>query len=524
MGKEGTAREEGQPPLQSAVSGSQEEIEERAERAFLSRPGISIRARITLGFLIFFVLISGVIITMWITLLRIEKRLHFLELADNYTFEIQQARRFEKNYFLYGTNLADVQAHIETALRILTDAGEELSSIMGGRNFDLLRRNITRYQDLIRALVELDRDRPPGVVPQHRDIEARLREHGAEMVSTALDLAGKERRNVQAMLRLFKRLPILFLAVLFPLIIYSANFLARQIVQPLSRLMDITKRIASGDFTPITPHRRYRDEFSNLNLAMNRMMHELARRQEILVQSHKLRAVGTLTAGIAHELNNPINNITLTAEMLKEDYPGLSDGERLDMVNDLVTQAERSQRIVRNLLEFARESEIKSEPLNLEDLLGETVMLASNQVKIHRARVHTSIAGGLPPVQGDRHQLSQVFLNLILNALDAFPPGGGALTVTAERSERPGYLAVKVMDTGKGIPESILPAIFDPFFTTKPTGKGTGLGLSVSLGIVRKHGGDILVSSTVGAGSTFTVLLPVACTAPIGDGEAGDLS
>jgi len=286
------------------------------------------------------------------------------------------------------------------------------------------------------------------------------------------------------------------------------NFLARQFLAPLTRMVNATQRIAAGDFTPIRPARRYRDEFSNLAMALNRMIHELQHRQKILLQSHKLQAVGTLTAGVAHELNNPINNIMMTADILLEDYEGLADEKRLEMIKDLVDQAERSKRIVSNLLDFARESEIKSETLAIEDILRETVQLSSNQIKLSKVKIRTEVAPNLPPLNGDRQQLTQVFLNLILNALDAMPEGG-LLQITARLSKERNYIEVHVSDTGVGIPEHILPSVFDPFFSYKKTRKkGTGLGLSVSLGIIRKHGGDITVTSEVNKGTTFVVLLP----------------
>ena len=159
-------------------------------------------------------------------------------------------------------------------------------------------------------------------------------------------------------------------------------------------------------------------------MAMNHMMMQLVRRHEMLVQAHKLKAVGTLTAGVAHELNNPINNIMLTAETLREDYEDLPDEERLDMVNDLVAQSERAQKIVRNLLDFARESEIESEAHEVQDLIEDTLRLATNQIKLAKVKVKGDLAPNLPPVYGDRQQLEQVFLNIVLNALDAMPEGG----------------------------------------------------------------------------------------------------
>jgi signal transduction histidine kinase len=279
-------------------------------------------------------------------------------------------------------------------------------------------------------------------------------------------------------------------------------------LRPLNRFMADTRRIAEGDFTPIPPRRRYRDEFSEFAMALNHMLYQLAHRQELLVQAHKLKAVGTLTAGVAHELNNPINNIMLTASMLEEDYTDLSDRERLDMVKDLVEQADRSRVIVSNLLDFARESEMKTGLLQIQDLMEEVLQLTANEIKLSKVKVVRQFASNLPSFHGDRQQLNQVFLNLVLNAIDAMPTGG-TLTVTTEIADEPDYIMVEIKDTGVGIPEHVLANIFDPFFTSKPPGKGTGLGLSVSLGIIQKHGGDIRVRSHPNVGTTFTVLLPV---------------
>ena len=312
-------------------------------------------------------------------------------------------------------------------------------------------------------------------------------------------------------------MPPIFLATLLVLSVIIANFLARQMLGPLTRLVAAAQRIAQGDFTPMQPARWYRDEFSNLASALNMMVGELARRQKVLVQSHKLRAVGTLTAGVAHELNNPINNIVLTAEMLKEDYFSLSDDERLDMVNDLVEQAGRSQKIVRNLLDFARESKMQTERLDLADLLRGTANLAANQIKLSGAKVLMEIPENLPPIHGDRQSLSQVFLNLLLNAPDHAVGKGGRVAISAEEAREGDFVLVKVSDDGQGIPAHVLPYIFDPFFTTKSKGKGTGLGLSVSLGIVRQHGGDIHVESELGKGTTFTVLLPAVKVPGLGE-------
>ncbi len=496
-------------PSQDVALTDWAEPEKVAQKALKERPAISIRARLVIGFLLFFALIAGMIGTTVVLLNQLDNKTRYLVIVDRYTNEIQQARRFEKNYFLYGTNLEDVLQHATAAQQLMRSSASELESVLGRKNLDTLALHLEEYLNLLRQLTALDSSRSPGELPQHPEIEKRLREHGSMMVSFALKLSEEERKSVRSMFAMAKRWPLIFLVVLLGLAIWEANFLARQMIGRLTHLMNLTKRIAEGDFSPIMPTRKYRDEFSNVNMALNSMMHELNRRQELMIQSHKLRAIGTLTAGVAHELNNPINNITLTAAALEEDYAELSDEERLDMIKDLVSQAERSERIVKNLLDFARESEMKIEKLRLDQLLQETLKLAQNEIKLRKVHVELDCDDNLPFIHGDRQQLSQVFLNLILNALDAMKEKKGRLEVSIFRADTPGFLVTEIKDNGTGIPHHILPRIFDPFFTTKPTGKGTGLGLSVSLGIIQRHGGDIQVESAPGLGTVFKVVLPI---------------
>jgi two-component system NtrC family sensor kinase len=183
----------------------------------------------------------------------------------------------------------------------------------------------------------------------------------------------------------------------------------------------------------------------------------------------------------------------------------------MEMVEDVVDQAERCERIISSLLDFARESEAKTEALDLEVLIRETVKLAHNQIRLSGVKLEVVVQPNLPRIHGDRKQLVQVLLNLLLNALQATPKNG-RIELAAVADSDPKFVCLRVADNGKGIPPHLLTSIFDPFFTTKnhrDGSSGTGLGLSVSQGIVGRHGGNITVSSTVGVGSTFTVHLPV---------------
>jgi two-component system, NtrC family, sensor kinase len=484
-------------------------LEHRAEKALLERPRFSIRSRLLLGFMLFLILNAAAELTAIITLIKLENKTRFLVIADRYTNEIQQARRFEKNFLLYHTDLQFAFDHVATAESLMETSAQELESVLGQLKLKTLREHLVRYKALLHRLPLIDSSQAGQNAPERTIIENELRQHGSQMISFALQLSEEESRSVKTMFKWAILFPLLFLVFLLILAIYMANFLFRQINRPLSRLMELTEQIGQGNLTPITPLRKYRDEFSNVNLALNHMMQELKRRQEQMIESHKLRAIGTLTAGIAHELNNPLNNITLTAALLEEDYKNLNDEQRLEMVRDLLKEAERSGLIVRNLLDFARESEIKIEHLDIADLIRETLKLAQNQVKLKGAKVETSLPENLPIIHGDRRQIIQVLLNIILNAVDAVNKGG-KLSISASRSTMPEFITITFKDDGCGIPSHILPSIFDPFFTTKSTGKGTGLGLSVSRSIIKEHGGDITVESQIGKGASFHVHLPVA--------------
>jgi two-component system NtrC family sensor kinase len=482
-----------------------------ALRALLERPSFSIRYRLAIGFLFLFLVSAAIAITSIVTLNYLEQKVHFLEDADIITNKLQKARRYEKNFLLYGSDLPVALENVEDTERLLASSKIELGEIVGKDRLQAMQRHLERYQTLINRLSELELKGKAVEHPDYAEIVQELRAHGHEAVEFAQEMAKRERDKVNLMIRFFRWAPIVFLIVLLALMVYQANFLYSHIIKRLNRLMETTRRVANGDFTLIVPQRRYRDEFTNLAVAMNSMMRQLKHRHDILVRSHKLRAVGTLAAGVAHELNNPINNIMLTAESLKEYYADLSDsdGPQLEMVEDLVSQAERSQKIVRNLLDFARESEIEHELLEVGEIIQETLVLTANQIKLHSVKAKVEIAPNLPSIHGDKQHLIQVLFNLILNALDAMLRGG-ELEIAAKRADDPAFVEVCVTDTGTGIPEHAIGSIFDPFFTTKPTGKGTGLGLSVSLGIVKKHGGDIRVKSVVNEGTTFTVLLPVS--------------
>ncbi|MCU0491487.1 MAG: ATP-binding protein, partial [Chloroflexaceae bacterium] len=247
---------------------------------------------------------------------------------------------------------------------------------------------------------------------------------------------------------------------------------------------------------------------------------ERRRLEQQLVQSEKLSAIGQLVAGVAHELNNPLTSISGYAQLLLRDQE--LGTTLVQDVKHIHTQAERAAKIVQNLLLFAREHKPERVEVNINDVLRSTLALQAYQLRVDNISVVTNYAADLPRTVADPHQLQQVFLNLITNAHHAMRENGpSTLTITTrvgtprrDQSDLDGtthadIVEVAISDTGIGIPERDINRIFDPFFTTKPVGQGTGLGLSICFGIVREHGGIIWADSTVGAGTTVFVELPL---------------
>jgi PAS domain S-box-containing protein len=225
-----------------------------------------------------------------------------------------------------------------------------------------------------------------------------------------------------------------------------------------------------------------------------------------LVSSEKMASLGKLAAGIAHEINNPLGGILIYSSLMMEDLPE-DDPRRGDLVR-IVQEAGRCKEIVKSLLEFARQTEPKMEPTDINRAISDGLFFLVNQALFHNIHIVKKLDSFLPFVRGNAGQLKQVFMNIIVNAAEAMH-GNGTLTITTFPAPDRKTVFVEFTDTGEGIPAENFTRIFDPFFTTKEVGKGTGLGLATSYGIIEDHGGKISVKSKLGEGTTFIIELPV---------------
>jgi len=314
-------------------------------------------------------------------------------------------------------------------------------------------------------------------------------------------------------------------------VIVVGYVLSQSIARPILRLRAISQAVASGDLAQKTGIETS-DEIGELATAFDTMTIRLRERteeaahlyaetvqrnkelaeinlrlqstQQQLIQSEKLASVGQLTAGIVHDVKNPLAVIKGIAEELR-DEPGLDPGikEQMTVVRD---NASRAATIVGDLLKFARQAKPEMKQNDMRESIEAAIRLTEYLARKGTVQVVKDVPARAVMAYYDAGQIEQVLINLIQNAIQAMPKGG---TLRINLSHAPGALAVAVEDTGIGISPGNLARIFDPFFTTKKEGEGTGLGLSVSYGIISRHGGKIGVESKVGKGTTFTILMPV---------------
>jgi two-component system NtrC family sensor kinase len=256
-------------------------------------------------------------------------------------------------------------------------------------------------------------------------------------------------------------------------------------------------------------HEKTRSAFEDLRMT-----------QEQLVQSEKMVALGQLISGVAHELNNPLTAILGYSQLLgtiPEVIPQVADFSA-----KITKQAHRTQRIVQNLLSFARQHKPERRPVQLNEVLDDTLFLREYDWKRNNIAIHREFDARLPLITGDSHQLQQVFLNILNNAFDAVKDWQGERSIWIRTAARDHSVVVEIEDSGPGASEPR--RVFDPFYTTKGIGEGTGLGLSICYGIVKEHGGEIRARNTASRGACFTVVLPVGITRASGEREPGPLS
>ncbi len=314
--------------------------------------------------------------------------------------------------------------------------------------------------------------------------------------------------------------------ILFLLVIGLFGFylITRRVVKPIHKLIRTTDEIAAGEFPKHVQlggakeidqlydalgNMYYDIEENKKNLqdnivALEKANQELKKTQKELIESEKLASLGKLSAGIAHEIGNPLSSIEGYIELLKRDDI-TNDEQKKEFFNKILRETQRIDKIIRTLLDYVRPRDYMSQKINPNDVIKSSMKIIKSQGILKNIEMKQELCNSLPTVNADPHQLSQVIINLILNSKDALG-NDGQITITTKINSN--YSEILLHDNGSGIPEEIKSKIFDPFFTTKEPGKGTGLGLSICKRIVENFEGTIEFESKSGIGTTFIISLP----------------
>jgi two-component system NtrC family sensor kinase len=478
-------------------------------------PRHSLRGKITLGYYAVAAIILVASLFFVGELRTLEARVVLGQRATDLFNTALEIRRFERNYFLHH-QLADLEEnsrYIVLAQTMLSANRADFLAIAPRERLDDLRTLLDDYRRQMAVLTAIDPSRIDSIEP-------RIRLLGQQVVAIAEDMAGLERHQIQTTLASFRMLLLGIILCMALLIVVIGRVLSQRVVRPLKEMEASVEAISANRRETLSAPSDDREILSIIE-AFNHMLKELDLRQKSLMRSERLASLGTMLSGVAHELNNPLSNISSSCQILQEEV-GESDPATQTMYLDQIDQqTERARNIVRSLLDFSRDTAFRKESVPLKALVAQTVGFVRGEVPA-KSIVQLSIPEDLT-VQADAQRLQQVFVNLIGNAMAGLgtdgqirisaqamqvtgPPEGTAL---GEGCEAKGAVVeICVADNGPGIAPEILPRIFDPFFTTREVGHGMGLGLFVVYEIVDEHGGCIAVQSTPGQGATFRIRLP----------------
>jgi signal transduction histidine kinase len=313
------------------------------------------------------------------------------------------------------------------------------------------------------------------------------------------------RSTVLAPVAYFKKLFFLFALLTFLVVGLLSVALIRKSLIPIETLRKGTEQIANGEFG-IEVDIRSGDEFEGLGRDFNEMSRKLKEGRAMLVQSAKMGAVGQMASGVVHEIGQPLTSISGLIDILGLDKPTEAGKRRLDLMKK---EMERLTGIISRFKNFARVSEHTMKPLSINEVVEATHALLEHQIQMKGVTCRMEKKEDLPSVQGDRNSLQQVFINLVINAMDALEGKKEEKPlVTIRTYSEDGKVCVEVKDNGSGIPKEIQEKIFDPFFTTKGPEKGTGLGLAIIASILHQHHARITMKSEVGKGTQFNLSFP----------------
>lgn len=513
-----------------------------------------LKKKIALSFLISASIIAILVVVESVNFIQLRKHIRFLETTDTIRSKSLQLRRHEKNFFLYGSVKGDAEAR--AVHNYIGELNDILNSQPGIGNREGLRslhslideydqrfrriETLLKYLSLelaglrssgmtrpdIYPLVELafferplqaaeflekQLKLPPknGLISGLRELDteiAALRKNGEDILAVSKELDKFERDNAESVVRTSQVAVLVLFSIFLVVGIGTLFYITSGVVKKLGLLTDAVEKTGKGYFSPMTVSEGVgidNDEVGVLIRTFNLMEEHLAQREKELIQSKKLAAIGTLASGVAHELNNPLNNIYTTSQRLLKKAGDDCPPVIRKSLHDIYNETMRVKKIVGDLLGFARGRDPHFRQVELGGIIEGVYRHLVNSAALEKIRFTLDIHPREVVVEADQEQLEQVFINLFTNAVDAMS-GEGELVVLVNEAEED--VRIKISDTGRGMSTETAEKIFEPFYTTKD--KGTGLGLAIVFNIIQKHSGRIDVESAEGRGTTFKITLP----------------
>ncbi|MBT8339160.1 MAG: HAMP domain-containing protein [Desulfatitalea sp.] len=485
---------------------------------------ISIRKKVAMTLGAYILVASVLWLLIFLNSLTLNEKLRIIEKKEDLLNTILEARRYEKNFFLTFNN-----AHLGEAVSFISMAEGKLQDIITHHARYAatpdLERSLAHLKDygVSMGMLASSQSKAPAPNAGPAPRQEAIRALGREITEEIETMVQNERQQINRLIRDARFYHFAALGGILILSILVFVFFLVNVNRPLKALERAIRHIAAGHYANI-PAIPAGQEFESLVNSLNHMINRLNRRNQELIQARKMASLGTLTSGVAHELNNPLNNISTSVQIVLEEL----EDDDIDFKRELLQAAEkevvRARDIVRALLEFSRQSPFSIKPVAVKSLVSDTLKLIKGELPSNvtvDVKIENDIQAAL-----DFRRMQQVLLNMMLNGIQAMDQGG-TLTISAFDLDDHTF-CIEVSDTGCGIPDENLNKIFDPFFSTKEGRRksengmlpydgilepqGTGLGLAICHGIVQEHGGKIIVRSKVGEGTTFTIRLPIGRT------------
>lgn len=455
----------------------------------------SLRQKIFLGYAALAILLLGLSIRALVELRDMEIQIETGARISEFFDVALEMRRFEKSYFLYRqvADLNEYRSFIAQGRKLLNENLEVFIALAPPQRVQALRERLDRYAaEMEKYAVFPD----PG-------IDQAIRALGMDIVSTAQTLAEAERSSIRQRIEQHRQEFLFTLAGLLILLSASALLVTRNIARPLRDMEARMEAIAKGNTDHIEPISGER-EITSLVRATNHMLGELRlRQQQQLMQSERLASLGRLISGVAHEINNPLSNISSSAQILLEEHSTDPVWQR-EFLEQIDSETTRARNIVRSLLDYARKRRLEKSAIPLDTTVAETLRFLGGELP-QNINVKLAIPDYLI-IQADKPRMQQAVLNLLRNAAEAMP-NGGEIEVAGRTLEN-GRIAIDIRDSGHGIPPDVLPHIFEPFYSTRQASSGSGLGLFIVKEIIDEHGGSTSVKSEPDKGTQFTIELP----------------